>query len=187
MINEANKKIIENYPEYWIKKKYKSGEVLITEGEKVTYNYYIETGIVKASVIDEKTQKEGIINFFKTGEIIITYRGDAYESKKALADLEVVKGSVVHRIAHKDWEVIRKDEPILIDKLLQKHLSIIINRLIFQVKVNCLPRAEQRYNRMLEYYPFLKELKDDEVSKLLGVDVRTITNIKPDKKTKAKK
>ena len=174
--------LIKKYPEKWEKKMYDKNAFLVEVGNPRTHNYYIESGIIKAYVFNEEINDETIINFFSEGDFIMSYAIVPNEIKNAVLNLEVVKDAVIRRITIKDWFDIRNKEPIIVTKILQECLDMVINRLIFNGKINALPRAESRYRKMLEVFPFLIALKDNDVAKIMGVDPRTITNIKHNNK-----
>ena len=175
-IDNEIKKLINEYPDLWEKNNYKKGKLLSKIGKTGTHNYYIESGILKAFVYNEDTAKEVIIGFVSAEEFIIAASSE-YLNIPLLLNLEVVNTAAIYSINNDNWNKLIETNKVSNELLMQYSLQILV-KFIEQAKINSYPRARTRYEKSLENYPCLRQVKDEYVASFLGIDVRTINRIK---------
>jgi CRP-like cAMP-binding protein len=141
-----------------------------------THNYFIESGIIKASVNNEDIMKEVIIGFPNAGDFILTCSSVSIEIP-LLLNLEVINDAVIYSINKENWNELIKLKKISNEFIIQCVQKPII-KFIEQIKINSYPKSKIRYQKSLENYPCLKQIKDEYVASFLGLNVRTISRAK---------
>jgi len=175
-IDAEVKQLIDKHPELWIKQNHKKGDLLNKIGRFATRNYYLETGIIKASIDNEDIGKEVIIGFISDAESILVYKSEKL-NMPFLLNLEVINDAVIYSIGGEDWnELIEKNR--IFNELFQQYTIRMVSKFIEQARINSYPRAKTRYEKSLENYPCLAKIKDEYVASFLGLDVRTISRVK---------
>ena len=176
MIEAEIKRIIEKYPEMWTKQLYKVGYNLINVNDAMSRNFFVESGILKCFDINDDTLEEIIIAFFTNGDIIFPYRG--HEIIPSNVNFQVIEDAVLNSISADNWNIICETEPVT-DALLKNQIPVwIMNKMISYIKCNSYPTSAERYKKMITEFPFLLRVKDEDLSKHLGIDRRTIVRIK---------
>ena len=170
------KKMIAKYPDLWEKKRYKPNTILFSKDEIVNQNFYIESGILKAYVVNKDLEKEIIVVLFYDGNAILPY-GNYPKNMPITFYLETVEDSIIYSINSSNWEKIREKEPVL-NKLVYHNIARVLEIVIQQAEINAYPNAETRYKKLVELYPCLLRLKDEDVASLLGNAKRTLTRVK---------
>ena len=174
-IHEEIVKLIEKYPDLWEKNIYKKGKLLVKIGRKVTSNYYIESGILKAFCNNEEAMKEVIIGFVTEKEFVMTHGIDSNITSPL--SVEVISDAVIYSISTEEWNELRKLEKIT-DEMSLQFVRKMSMKFIEQAKINAYSRAKTRYEKSLENYPCLRQVKNEYAASFLGLDPRTISRIK---------
>ena len=177
-VDKSVKKLVDEYSDLWELKTYKKGSELLTTGEIITKNFYVESGIIKASVYSPLAKGEAILTFFGDGSCILPYRSDNPENATVLATFEVIKNAKIRSIYKDNWDKIHKDNPQRMSVIMQQLTLQTYNRYIVQAIVNTYPTAKERYKIWAEIYPFLRELSAEDVAARIGLDDSTVKRVK---------
>ena len=169
------KKLIDEYSELWEKKIVKKNKLFHTCGGLSNKNYYIESGIIKASVYNEEEQKEAIVGFFSGGECMLPYRNMPIQKQY---NLTAVTEIIIYSISASNWDSIAKEKPTLIRNILDKDMLKIMGKLNAKSLIKVCPDIASKYKKALEIYPFLDKIKDEDVASFIGCGLRRIQEIR---------
>ena len=178
-IDKELKRIVGKYPETWQKQERlesKNNILLIRAGEIITKSYYIESGILKCCLFDEDIEKDVILDLLSTGDAILPYN---ITSRNVLSpfDIQVIGKAVIYSISNDDLDILQEKEPIL-NELTQLNAERMITRMIKISIINASNKALIRYKKLLEVYPYLRDISDQEVASILGIDRATVNRKK---------
>ena len=176
MIDDINikiKNIVLKYPDLYQTKELDKGRIILSEGTIANNIYYVINGIIKAFVVNEKTQKYSTITFFSKDEFIIPYKS-IVENVPSLVNLQVIKKSNLFVLDKLNIEKIKQKESELTDLL---HKSTILTMYKF---INYIANVHSydnptRYKLALKEMPYLEDVTNEEMAMYLGVDRTAIS------------
>ena len=168
--------IIKKYSDWWDKKTYNKNEILHNAGSIANNLFYIESGIIKVFIANEKNNKENTIAFFYDNEVIVPYKS-FYENTPSITGIQTLTKSILYSIDKENWIKIKKQEPELNEFLLQETINILYKIIYAQSDKSYYGKSEC-YNLLLERQPYLKNISDEEIGLFIGSDRSYINKIK---------
>ena len=169
------------------KQKYKRFANLMTADVTVTPQnyYYIESGIVKYYYYNKEVQKEVIFCLLSAGDTILPCKVIPYNIPASLS-IQVIADAVLYTISDDDVRMLYEKEPIF-NELVHLSMEQVFYKMIETAKINVYSDTLTRYEKLLETYPYLRQVSDKNVAAILGVDRTTVTRIKKELIIKMKK
>ena len=147
--------------------------------------FYIKSGILRSYVYDKDVDKEATVMFFSNDDVVIPYNS-LFKNLPTQTNLQAIRDAEIFIISKKNWKIIKKQEPKLLNKL---SLNISIKQLnqVYEYIVNTIIHSViRRYDDALKKYPYLKELTDKEIALYIGVSRKTLNRAKANQLKKDK-
>ena len=169
------REIIKKYPNLWYEQEIEKKSILYKKDSSINKIYFCEKGIVR--IYDVNDKGSDITNgFFFENELVIPLI--SYSKKTSvMLNFHTIEDCIMQVIKIEDWEVIRKQEPIINEILFNKSINILLNFNKYQMESSSSNITERYYN-LLKDHPTLKNVKDEYIASYLGVTPVTLSRNK---------
>ena len=178
---------ITRYQENWGIRTLKKGKMLLIAGDIANQIFYIESGIVRVFIYNERTKKEDTMSFLATNNTMIPLVNFLIDDKNpTIINVEVLEDAIIHSTTIEFWkEMEQKDS-----ELLEFRNSLIMKVFLLLLEHNSDVRsldATTHYKKLLAKFDFIERIKNEYVASYLGIDEATFSRIKSKIKAKASK
>ena len=152
-----------------------------------TKSYYIKSGVLKCCYYNKEVKKEVIFCLLSAGDAILPCDTTPYDVP-APFDIYVIADAVIYTISEDEVKILQEKEPKF-EELRRLNLRQLFDRIVKTIKLNVYTDMLTRYEKLLEIYPFLHQVSNQELAAILGVHRTTATSVKTaaNKKPKNKK
>lgn len=175
VLDIPNENVIKCSP-FYQEKRYKKGEILMSEGEICHHTFFVEKGLLRMYSID-KNGKEHIIQFAPE-KWIVSDRSSLYFNEKTKYYIDAIEDSEVILLQNDFFQELKEEFPYSSKNneiLLQKHIRNL------QSRVNSLlaESAEERYLNFIKMYPdLLLRVPQWMVASYLGITPESLSRVR---------
>lgn len=175
VLDIPNENVIKCSP-FYQEKRYKKGEILMSEGEICHHTFFVEKGLLRMYSID-KNGKEHIIQFAPE-KWIVSDRSSLYFNEKTKYYIDAIEDSEVILLQNDFFQELKNKFPYSSKNneiLLQKHIRNL------QSRVNSLlaESAEERYLNFIKMYPdLLLRVPQWMVASYLGITPESLSRVR---------
>lgn len=155
---------------------FKKGTLLLTVGQKVTDNYYVESGCLRTYFVDE-SGKEHTLQFAIRDWWISDYTA-FFSEGNAILNIEILQDSVIYKVSKSDmdflFEAIAGVETFFRRKMERSFAS-------FQKRIlaNLSQSATERYLDFVTNYPNIEQqVKNYHIASYLGITTESLSRIR---------
>lgn len=154
----------------------KKGSMMLKNGEKVTDQYYVESGCLRTYFIDE-SGKEHTLQFAIHDWWISDYTA-FFSEEKAILNIEVLQDSVLYRVSKNDMDVLfTKVEGL--NAFFRKKMERAFASFQKRILANLSQSASQRYLDFVENYSNVEQqVKNYHIASYLGITTETLSRIR---------
>lgn len=158
------------------KQEFKRGTSLLIVGQKVTDNYYVESGCLRTYFIDE-SGKEHTLQFAIHDWWISDYTA-FFSEGKAILNIEILQDSVLLRVSKSDMDCLFSEVAGLetfFRKKMEKSFASFQKRIL----ANLSQSATERYLDFVANYPNIEQqVKNYHIASYLGITTETLSRIR---------
>lgn len=175
VLDIPNENVVKCSP-FYQEKRYKKGEILMSEGEICHHTFFVEKGLLRMYSID-KNGKEHIIQFAPE-KWIVSDRSSLYFNEKTKYHIDAIEDSEVILLQNDFFQELKEEFPYSSKNneiLLQKHIRNL------QSRVNSLlaESAEERYLNFIKMYPdLLLRVPQWMVASYLGITPESLSRVR---------
>lgn len=175
VLDIPNENVVKCSP-FYQEKRYKKGEILMSEGEICHHTFFVEKGLLRMYSID-KNGKEHIIQFAPE-KWIVSDRSSLYFNEKTKYYIDAIEDSEVILLQNDFFQELKNKFPYSSKNneiLLQKHIRNL------QSRVNSLlaESAEERYLNFIKMYPdLLLRVPQWMVASYLGITPESLSRVR---------
>lgn len=175
VLDIPNENVVKCSP-FYQEKRYKKGEILMSEGEICHHIFFVEKGLLRMYSID-KNGKEHIIQFAPE-KWIVSDRSSLYFNEKTKYYIDAIEDSEVILLQNDFFQELKNKFPYSSKNneiLLQKHIRNL------QSRVNSLlaESAEERYLNFIKMYPdLLLRVPQWMVASYLGITPESLSRVR---------
>jgi CRP-like cAMP-binding protein len=155
---------------------FKKGNLLLTVGQEVSNNYYVESGCLRTYFVDE-SGKEHTLQFAIHDWWISDYTA-FFSSGKAILNIEILQDSILYCISKSDldylFSTVKGVETFFRKKMERSFTS-------FQMRIlsNLSQSAAERYIDFVENYPNIEQqVKNYHIASYLGITTETLSRVR---------
>ena len=177
------KDLIDKYPELWRRETRDKGYFLFEEGTVAQKISYLESGTLKVFCVNFNTDKEGVVHFFFPGDVAFPYNSFTQRSP-TLVNIEVLNDAVLWSISKENWEKLKEFEPE-VERLLMDVVLIAATQAGLYMMDNASCSNLERYERLCQRMPQIKNINNEDVVSYLGISTRTLNEIRAEVKAKS--
>ena len=154
----------------------KKGSFLLKNGEKVTDQYYVESGCLRTFFIDE-SGKEHTLQFAIHDWWISDFTA-FFSEEKAILNIEVLQDSVMYRVSKNDMDVLFSQVEGL-NAFFRKKMERAFASFQKRILANLSQSASQRYLDFVENYSNVEQqVKNYHIASYLGITTETLSRIR---------
>ena len=158
------------------KLKFKKGDSLLKIGEKVTHQYYVESGCLRTYYIDE-SGKEHTLQFAIHDWWISDYTA-FFSEAKAILNIEILQDSVLYRVSKRDMDILFV-EINAVETFFRKKMERAFASFQKRILANLSQSASERYLDFVENYPNIEQqVKNYHIASYLGITTETLSRIR---------
>jgi CRP-like cAMP-binding protein len=173
---ELSKEDIKFLSKYWKREVFKKGSLIFDSEKKVSDQYYVLKGCLRAFFID-KEGKEHTIQFAINDWWITDYMS-YFLGEKSVLTIEVIEDSILLRISRDDFEKIFDKIPA-IERFIRKKLERFVAKSQKRTLLNLSQTAKERYMNFLEVYPEIEQhVKNHHIASYLGIATQSLSRIR---------
>ncbi|HMN31926.1 MAG: Crp/Fnr family transcriptional regulator [Chitinophagaceae bacterium] len=159
-----------------MEKEFKKGSLLVREGDKPLFSFFVEKGLLKQYTIDAKG-KEHIL-LFAPENWFVSIRESEFFNLPSSYFIEAIEDTVVYLIKHQFlFELSLKEESFLRfnDRLLHNHILHLQKRITFMQSAS----AEDRYIEFINLYPDITyRVPQSMIASYLGIAPESLSRIR---------
>ena len=158
------------------KQAFKKGDSLLKFGQKVSDNFYVESGCLRTYFIDE-SGKEHTLQFAIHDWWISDYTA-FFSEGIAILNIEILQDSVLYRVSKKDMdELFTKVEDL--NAFFRKKMERAFASFQKRILANLSQSATERYLDFVANYPNIEQqVKNYHIASYLGITTETLSRIR---------
>lgn len=158
------------------KQAFKKGDSLLKFGQKVSDNFYVESGCLRTFFIDE-SGKEHTLQFAIHDWWISDYTA-FFSEGTAILNIEILQDSVLYRVSKKDLDVLfTKVEGL--NAFFRKKMERAFASFQKRILANLSQSATERYSDFVANYPNIEQkVKNYHIASYLGITTETLSRIR---------
>ncbi|CAM3948943.1 Crp/Fnr family transcriptional regulator [Flavobacterium antarcticum] len=158
------------------KLEFKKGTSLLKAGEKVTDQYYVESGCLRTYFIDE-SGKEHTLQFAIHDWWISDYTA-FFSEEKGILNIEILQDSVLYRVSKKELDVLFTEVQGL-NAFFRKKMERAFASFQKRILANLSQSATERYLDFVANYPNIEQqVKNYHIASYLGITTETLSRIR---------
>lgn len=154
----------------------KKGILLLKAGQKVTDNYYVESGCLRTYFIDD-SGKEHTLQFAIHDWWISDYTA-FFSEGNAVLNIEILQDSVLYRVSKSDMDVLITEVKGL-ETFFRKKMERAFASFQKRILANLSQSASDRYLDFVENYPNIEQqVKNYHIASYLGITTESLSRIR---------
>ena len=171
--SENELKIIESKIEKLILKK---KDMLLTKGETVRYQYYINSGCLRTYFVDN-SEKEHTVQFAIKDWWISDYTA-FFTASKAIMTIDCIHEAAIYRLSKKEMENLCTEIPQL-EKFFRQKMEMAFASFQKRIIANLSQSTKEKYISFIQRYPNIEQMvKNYHIASYLGVTTETLSRIR---------
>jgi CRP-like cAMP-binding protein len=154
----------------------KKGNFLLKNGEKVTHQYYVESGCLRTFFIDD-SGKEHTLQFAIHDWWISDYTA-FFSEGVAILNIEILQDSILYRISKRDMDLLFNQVEGL-NAFFRNKMERAFAGFQKRILANLSQLAAERYTDFVENYPNIEQqVKNYHIASYLGITTETLSRIR---------
>lgn len=154
----------------------KKGDFLLKNGDKVTNQYYVESGCLRTYFVDD-SGKEHTLQFAIHDWWISDYTA-FFSEGKAILNIEVLQDSILYRVSKENMDVLFTEIKGL-ETFFRKKMERAFAGFQKRILANLSQSASERYLDFVANYPNIEQqVKNYHIASYLGITTETLSRIR---------
>jgi CRP-like cAMP-binding protein len=154
----------------------KKGEVLITPGHLVPYQYFVFSGCLRTYFISE-TGKEYTLQFAVSDWWITDYTA-FFTGEKSMFYVDCITDAVIYKISKESMEQLYKEVP-QIESFFRIKMERFFGSYQKRILSDLASTAEEKYLRFIKSYPNIeKHIKNYHLASYLGITTESLSRVR---------
>jgi CRP-like cAMP-binding protein len=152
------------------------GKLLLTSGQKVSDNYYVESGCLRTFFIDD-SGKEHTFQFAINDWWISDYTA-FFSEENATLNIEILQDSVLYRVSKTDMDCLFS-EVVGLETFFRKKMERSFASFQKRILANLSQSAKERYLNFVSNYPNIEQqVKNYHIASYLGITTESLSRIR---------
>lgn len=154
----------------------KKGDVLLTPGQLVPYQYFVSDGCLRTYYITE-TGKEYTLQFAVNDWWISDYTA-FFTGEKSIFYIDCVKDSIIYKISKESMEALYKEVP-QIESFFRIKMERFFGSYQKRILSDLALTAEEKYLRFIKSYPDIeRHIKNYHLASYLGITTESLSRVR---------
>lgn len=161
---------------YLNKTRFKKGDILLSNGQKVLHTHYVFSGCLRTFFIDD-SGKDHTLQFAIKDWWISDYTA-FFSGTKAMMNIECIQDTTLYKLSRTNMEELYQDIPALetfFRKKLEKRMEAFHRRTLNNLALT----AKDRYLSFVKTYPKIEQqVKNYHIASYLGITTESLSRIR---------